>query len=746
MKKRMLIFIFFMVSLFCKSEPLKINLIGSIQYPHGWGVDFVKKENYIFQSKSESNLKVAVIDVSDPKDMKVVKEIEGGKNAVRNLSIWEEGNILVCNAYQRIVPIDISNPKSPVELKEYEWQPDEWKDKVPPFYRFEFKNNFLILACAELKKGLRIYKIEKPFIPHLVATLNLDVFKDEDYSSFVSKNWYPNEMSIHNDLLFVSFGNILCVVNIANPENPSLISVYKCKENIESFTIIENKLIMCLSGRKNSYEIKEGEEKIVILDISSLPKIKKISNFKDIEIPERIYGINNKLLVVGLEKISQNAYPTIPKSLLELYKYSPVIYLCDIQKDEIKVLSKFCLPLRILPYKDSICRKIIFEKGYIFIADHNFGIRCFTIKNNSLVEIGNVRTITQETRSMVIAGSYIYIGGENSLIPVDISNIKNPKMKRENIIFFPGNVVETYQHNLSYPYIYYVSKDLKNIIVLNIENKEKPFIKSFIPLPEDVDWYYVHEIDKYIYVIGNGKEKTINILVCSIEKEGRDLKYLKRIDLKPIIKENQNIQTIIQRGICLEDKNLYLLGYCIIGNDSGLKEEGSVFFTFDISKPSDPKLIGNSFLKDVIPGGSLAYGGPGVYKKVLYFFTHPQEIEKRKISYLCAVDMSDPNNVKLISKKILEDPSYYLKIVGYSGRVLILSPYPYLILQEYGYGMRLIDITDPTNPILVWKEEPVPSKFEEFYNVYGWGRLFFYLNRYILNNRLDHLDIFEISR
>jgi len=724
---------------------VKLELIGSVQYPHGWGVDFVKKGNYIFQSKSESNLKLAVIDVSNPSHMRLITEIEGGAYAVRNLCLCEKENILLCNAYQKIIPIDISNPEKPVELMEYIWQPDEYKDKIPPFYQFGYKDGFIFLLCAELKKAIRVYTIEKPFKPILVATVNLDQYKDEEYTSFVSKNWYPNEILIDKDLLFASFGNLLAIVDISNPNSPNLINVYKAKENIESITKYENKLFLCLSGRKNSVEIKEGNEKILVFDISNPAELKEVCSYKKIYIPERILAVKDRLFVVGLEKIPEEIASSLPKTLIEKYKYIPTINILDISSlPEIKILDKTYLPLRILPYNDSICRKIMIEKDSIFVADHNFGIRCFNIKNDKIKEISNIRTITQETNAMVFTKYYVYIAGPNSLIPINISNIKNPTIKRENIIFFPGFLGETYEHKLPTKYIYFICKDLKNIIVVNIENEEKPYISGFVKLPDDVGWYYVHEIGDYIYVIGNGeKERLISMLILSIRNKGEKLDIIKRIDLKPELKEGESVNSIIQRGICIEDNFLYLLGYGII-KDNARTREGSEIFTFDISNPAEPKLLGNCFLEGVIPGGALSYGGPGIYKKILYFFTHPEMVENRKISYFCSIDMKEPNNPVLISKKIIEDHDYFFKTVGYSGRVLTLPPYPYLVIQEYFYGMRLVDIKKPEDPVIVWEEECKPSKFGEFYPVYGWGRML-YRDGYIFHGRLDHLDIFKLN-
>lgn len=112
-----------------KQKSASLQLIGRIRYPHGWGVDFVKKGNYIFQTKSESSFKLSILDASDPYKMKLIKETGVGLYAARNLCNYK--NYLLINLYSIIMPVDISNPKNPKEMTDYAWKPDlQWLPDV----------------------------------------------------------------------------------------------------------------------------------------------------------------------------------------------------------------------------------------------------------------------------------------------------------------------------------------------------------------------------------------------------------------------------------------------------------------------------------------------------------------------------------------------------------------------------------------------------------------------------------------
>ena len=52
--------------------PESLELVGTVEYPHGWSVGFVKKGNYLFQTAGETSKKLRVIDVSDPTHMRIV--------------------------------------------------------------------------------------------------------------------------------------------------------------------------------------------------------------------------------------------------------------------------------------------------------------------------------------------------------------------------------------------------------------------------------------------------------------------------------------------------------------------------------------------------------------------------------------------------------------------------------------------------------------------------------------------------
>jgi len=738
---------------FQKVDTAKLKLVGTALYPHGWGVNFVKKGNYIFQTKSESDRKLAVIDVSSPQKMKLITEIEAGYCATRNICL--HNNIILCNSYQYILPIDISNPKKPKELKEHIWQPDKGY-RVRPFYSFEWRGKYLYLACADLSKGFRVYKVDKPFKPILIATIDLSSYSSPENKKLLQKTWYPNsELLFSGNIVYVSYGTLLAIIDITNSSSPKLLTCYDAEENIESITLSSSTLYLSLSGRKGD-KLITGRKGVVALDVSNPVKPYKLGRYRDMEIPERILAVDNTLFIVGMETIPEkdkniNGIP-FTEGIASIYKYRPVLHIVDISNpSRMKKIADYPFPLRWLSYQDSVCRKIEYDKGFLYVADHTFGIRVFDVRNKlKPKEIGKICTITQETNKLILSKKFAYATGPLSMIPIDISNPKNPKINLRNIIFFPGaNTLGMIEEDQS-KYIYSVSKAYKEIIVCSIENPESPRIVNLIELPEGALWYSLAEVKGYIYVVGNGyvdTKGTFPLCVFKRINEGKNLHLITKLNLQINKKPEDKFLWGVQRGFCIKDNHLYLVGYVGIKDSISDKHEMTALITLDISKPETPRVIGSFATDEVIPGGRLYQTGPAYYNGYLYFFNaRPAHIPENKFfPCLCVFDMRNPEKPVLVSKTpIKETPEEEQAIgPGYTG-IASLSPYPYLVLQHYTYGLRLVDINNPKEPRFIWWEKGRLKKHYQDYSRYGWGSIFFY-NGYLYISRLDHLDIFEFT-
>lgn len=740
------LFLFFGSTVYSQQNKITgLKLVGTVNYPHGWGVDFVKVNNYIYQTKSESNFKLAAIDASSPDRMQIISEIEGGKYAARNMAIYR--NILLLNLYQKFMPVDISNPGKPEELEKYEWQPDEYQDRIHPFYRFEFKDDHLFLACGNLNRALRVYKVSPPFSPELLGCIDLEGYINEKEKTVLSKTWYPNaEMVFIDKYLLVTYGNLLVVFDVSDYRKVSAIALYKTEEFIESITVNKNILYLAMSGRKG-VEIAPGKAKIIVLDIKNPQKINKIGEYKDIEIPERILADGSRLFCAGWEKISEDEKIsnrlTMTEGLKSLFKYKTAIYIFDISEaGNLKMVKKTYLPLNHSTYFDSCCRKIIYENGLLYVADHYYGTRVFDVKNDSLTEIGHLRTITRETNNMVMTGDYIYMAG-NSLIPVNIKDITKPFYRTETIINCPGGPYgdQNFQVSKS-PYIYLISLAYKEIIVVDVSRPDKPIIINLVKLPENVLWYFMNQINGFIYVVGNGENDlkgSIAVAVFKPVNNGKDLSPVHRLILTPDLSPDEKTVALLQRGGITDKNYLYILGYAIYKKEAEEKPgEATAIFTVDVSSPDLPKVIGKSTIDRLIPCGAHYYGGPGIYNNYLLFWTHKGK-NPDDVMYLCAVDIKNPEKPVPVSKTCFEDPSFVQ--YTYSGRALILNPYPYLLIQEYYQGLRLLDISDIKSPKVIWREEKRENQKFENYGSYGWGGMLFD-GRYIYAGRLDHLDIF----
>lgn len=599
-----------------------------------------------------------------------------------------------------------------------------------------------------MTKALRVYRIEPPFKPQIISTLDLSSYLNESEKNTIYNVWYPNsEMLIIKNNLFVSFGNFLAKIDISNPENIKLISSYKVPEFIESISINGDYLFMALSGRNETNNLMPGKEKIKVFNISG-KDIKEVASYnKDLEIPERIIAYKKRMYVAGLETATEEEKKingiSMSTGLKEKIRYRPFIAIFDISSPaNIRFIAKKSLPLRIIYYYDSICRKMMIENNILYLADHNYGIRVFKIKSNNIEEIGGIRTISNETEQAVLTKDYVYMSGP-VIIPIKITEKTSPSFSQDSIIScFSSAHANQYVHTLSHPYIYNIGDAQKELFIIDIKKPESPKIVDLFELPSNTLWFSFRTFGDYIYVFGNGQgdeKNTLGVCVLHSYENGRKLKIVKKMNLLPKKYENEKIIGFAQRGTCVENNRIYVIGYLSV-DINGSTREKTVIFTFDISKPEEPVLSGNFSTDAVIVRGSHYYGGPDVYKNQLFFFTREKKVED---SFLCCFDMQNPENPELISKTLLEPSS---KIVGYSGRIIILKPYPYILIQDYLEGLRLIDISDIKIPRIVWKEKiEKPYEIEEKgYSMYGWGGMI-YDNGYVYAFRLDHLDIFKFE-
>lgn len=151
----------------------KLELVGTVEYPHGWSVGFVKQGDYLFQTAGETSKKLRVIDASDPAHMKVVAKSEISFNH----AAWQarlNGNMLLCNLYSWFVPVDVSDPLKPRTMLGCEWQPKPAGIGGAGWYGYNWRDDYLYLASADPKMAFRVYKVERTFRPRLIATIDME--------------------------------------------------------------------------------------------------------------------------------------------------------------------------------------------------------------------------------------------------------------------------------------------------------------------------------------------------------------------------------------------------------------------------------------------------------------------------------------------------------------------------------------------------------------------------------------------
>ena len=146
-----------------------LERIASLDHPHGYGIDFVKKGDLVYFTKRESGRKLGVIDVSDPKAMEIVADLDLPWYSSNDICRY--GDLLITNNYHRMVPVSTENPDSPRLLEGLIWRPD--KERRPRYYALETRGDRLYLAYGNFTKAFRVFRIANRFTPELLGMVDI---------------------------------------------------------------------------------------------------------------------------------------------------------------------------------------------------------------------------------------------------------------------------------------------------------------------------------------------------------------------------------------------------------------------------------------------------------------------------------------------------------------------------------------------------------------------------------------------
>jgi hypothetical protein len=725
-----------------------VDYVSTLKMPHRWAADFVKRGNHLLVSGSESERTFLVVDVSDPRNMKVVAETEAGMYAGRNLCLKED--LALVNHYAWINPVDITDPTRPELLLGCCWQVDREGSGIR-LYRFQAVGKHLFVACSKPQVALRVYEIERVFAPRLVATVDISDKLDDRCARIVSiqRNWYPNaEMIVAGTMLHTSFGPFIAGFDISQPATPKLVYCHAMPQNVVGLALAGRNLFVAMNSRIIGIRDEPGENAAVaVVDLSAHATPRVVGEYRGMDVPERMLVSGNTLYLVGEEKTppearNLNGVP-FTRGLQKAHAHRVALHALDISNPSRPTRrAALAFPFRTTYYGDCVCRAMALDNGVLFVADQDYGIRSVDVRDPSQPKLlGGLRTVSHEVRRVIPDGNRLHIVNGTSVHAADVTDPRRPQFDLE------GSLAAVSRWSVSQPvfgpnrrYLYSVNAGAYEIAIADF-SKPRGEIVNLVALPDgwaarDIGWSGSH-----LVVLGSQDNRWAigQLFVFEPTDGGRNLKLVKAM---PLGQFKEWLGWVVGTAFLVEKDRAFILQAKRKRNERGQSETTALdLVTIDLSNPLTPRVHPPADLfnrsGDLKPsynsGEALAYKDG-----LLYFYALADNGE----SHLLIYDVRNPSQPALLGS--LKDP--VPPTTSWLDRNLcLLSPEPYVACSSEFMGAWIVDVRDPRKPVTAWKEPRFPrqtiighyDKIAKPPVAYENGRLYV--------SRLDRVDIFQIN-
>jgi hypothetical protein len=436
-------------------------------------VDFVKHGHYLLVTGSESQRTFVVVDVADPRRMKVAAGIGGGH---------------VCGPQ----PLPPRKP-SPGELLSL----DQRHRRRQP--------------CV----ALRVYRIERLFLPRLVATVDLSDRLDAACVKLMkdSNNWYPNaEMIADGSTVHTSFGTSIAGFDLSDPEKPAVLYSQKMPAYVAGLAKVGRTLYVAVNSRvRHSLQADPAAHAAALaIDVSDLRQPRIVGQYHGMDVPERMAAEGRLLYLVGEEKTppeSQNL-DGVPftKGLRKRFPRRIVLDVLGVSSPaHIVRKSRLPFPYRASHYEDSVCRAMALDKNVLYLADQDYGVHAVDASDrNAPQRIGSLRLVSHEVRRLIPDGKRLYVANDTGINAADISDPRHPRMDPQ------GSLSAVARWGVGRPefgpnprYLYSVCDGSYEITIADLgqPHGDRGKVIRFVPLPEDWGARDLAWQGAYLYVL-----------------------------------------------------------------------------------------------------------------------------------------------------------------------------------------------------------------------------------------------------
>lgn len=727
-----------------------VQMAATIRTPHRWGVDFVKRGDYLYVTGSESQRKFLVVDAHDPASLRVVAETEGGMYAARNLCLFDDFALINC--YRWINPIDIRRPERPRLAFGCLWKPDDDADNVPQHYRFACRERWLYLACGDPRRALRTYEIQRDFLPRQIGAVDLsDRIGGESVAIMRRRhNWYPNaEIILDGERLFTSYGTHLAAFDIREPAAPRVLFCHDLHVNVVGLALRGQTLFVTMNNRWRGRGANPAKQAaLLVLDVSDAAAPRPVGLYRDMEVPERMLIDGARLYLIGEERTPGDALHIdgvpMPPALRARHGRRTALHVLDVSDAaRPRCVGRLAFPFSSGLFDDAVCRAMALDDGVLFAADQDFGIRTIDVRDAARPRfVGGLRTVSHEVRGMIPREEEIIIANMPCLLTAAIDksiyNVANmpgdPAASQAALVDAPSDAesgtesvvsLRTAETNpslaalgrwdVSFPqpgpnprYLYGLPREARDIVILDFAAGG---VAGFVPLPagwggRDLGWSRGR-----LYVLAvRGSDACV--LVYEPIDDGRGLNPLRRIDFG---RPAAGIGWGWGATFVVADDRLFVLQSVRgeAGRDAGESQRppathGLHLYAVDVSQPDQPRVLprvdlleaGGEIRPTYENGRGLAWTGGHLYLHAI-----DETARRRRASYLLAYDLGEAGRARLVGS--LRAPTEPVES-WVTRNLCALSPHPYLLCTAEQGGAWIADVRDPRQPRVAWREALFP--------------------------------------
>ncbi len=475
---------------------------------------FVIENDLIFLASGDIGL--TVYNISDPDNLIEIGNFYNGgvvvdiqlfdsniayllnpDNGIEIVSIFDPSNIYLVNTYNEftsdqifwarsitiadnlcflsycdedLVILDITNPVHPVKV--YESLPGYWEWTYTDYKENIVSNNYLFFSDGHSE--ISVYDIENPAEPEKIA-----------YYSCVDLH----DFHIENDLIYISYGNILKVFNFTAESGFEELHHFELGFDIEFFEISHlGNLIMFSSEKLYVYDFNYVTDTLIFVNVIDVEgpywgyryELQISNDFTYLlDYQGRLNIFNNNLILSGDLYSKTDFLGGGSRSML----FNEEILITTLREGGIQILNisnKFEQKLISEYVDDSIIRDANFYESTLYAAT-NEGLKIFNISENFDLTLLNTSYEENSYNEVLLDYPIIYLTSDTNLTTLDISNLTSPNYMDS---FFFGSGEELKNLELCQDFVVFSS--LKQVWIINNTN---PYNLTVLSLLSDFTTY-----------------------------------------------------------------------------------------------------------------------------------------------------------------------------------------------------------------------------------------------------------------